>query len=272
MSDPTFKDLEHAGWLKKAAAYDDWFAKITRQAIEPMLDAVTGEYEGARLLDICSGTGHLAGAAARRGAVAEGLDFADTMVALAKANYPDIPFTGGDAENLPYDDSSFDAMVCGFGHLHFADADQAIAEAHRVLVPGGRYGFTVWCGPGQGAGLFKLIVDAVKEHGTTDVDLPPAPPLFRFADPEESRSTMERLGFADVETRVLDLIWEPARAEDILDMIYKSIVRTPMLFERQAPEARERIHEAIVQNAEEYRVNGMIRLPFPAALVTGTRR
>lgn len=271
MSGTTFKDLEHAGWRQKADAYDDWFANITRQAIEPTLDALARDYDGARLLDICTGTGHLAGAAARRGASVEGLDFAETMIEQAKRNYPDIAFTVGDAENLPYDDGAFDTVVCGFGHLHFADADRAISEAHRVLAKGGRYGFTVWCGPGQGAAMFKLIVDAVKAHGTTDVGLPPAPPLFRFADPEESRATLERLGFRGVETRVLALSWEAGSGEEILEMIYKSIVRTPMLFERQPPEARERIHQAIVENAEQYRDGGKLKLGFPATLVTASR-
>lgn len=271
MTGETFKDLELAGWRKKADAYDDWFAKITRQAIEPTLDALGGELKGKRLLDVCTGTGHMAGAAAKRGATAEGLDFAEAMVARAKANYPEIAFTVGDGEDLPYDDGAFDHAVCGFGHLHFGDADQAIREAHRVLAKGGRYGFTVWRGPDQGAALFKLIIEAVQQHGSTDVGLPPAPPLFRFADPEESRSTLERLGFAEVRTSVVDLVWEPARAEDILDMVYKSIVRTPMLFERQPPDVRERIHQAIVQNAERYRVGDTLRLDFPAALVTGTR-
>jgi hypothetical protein len=140
-----------------------------------------------------------------------------------------------------------------------------------VLAEDGRYGFTVWCGPGQGAAMFKLIIGAVKQHGTTDVGLPPAPPLFRFADPEESRSTLERLGFRDVESRVLDFVWEADSGEEILEMIYNSMVRTTLLFQRQTPDARERIHEAIIQNAEEYRAGNKLTLKFPATLVMATR-
>ena len=54
-------------------------------------------------------------------------------------------------------------------------------------------------------------------------------------------------------------------------MIYKSIVRTPILFERQTPKARERIHNAIVEGAEQYRKDGKLKLGFPATLVTATR-
>ena len=271
MAEPSYKDLEHAGWREKADAYDDWFARITRQAIEPALDAIADAYEGARLLDICTGTGHLAAAAAERGAVAEGLDFAETMVEQARHNYPDLTFTVGDAENLPYEAGSFDIVACGFGHLHFSDADKAIAEAARVLMPGGRYGFTVWCGPDQGGAMFKLIYEALKAHGNTDVGLPPAPPFYRFAKHENNRETLVGLGFRDVETQIIDLVWDAASGEEITEMIYKSIVRTPIMFERQTPEARERIHQAIIEGAEQYRDGNTLRLDFPATLVTATR-
>jgi len=271
MAEPSYKDLEHAGWREKAGAYDDWFARITRQAIEPALDAIADAYEGARLLDICTGTGHLAAAAAERGAVAEGLDFAETMVEQARHNYPDLTFTVGDAENLPYEAGSFEIVACGFGHLHFSDADKAIAEAARVLVPGGRYGFTVWCGPDQGGAMFKLIYEALKAHGNTDVGLPPAPPFYRFAKHENNRETLVGLGFRDVETQIIDLVWDAASGEEIIEMIYKSIVRTPIMFERQTPEARERIHQAIIEGAEQYRDGNTLRLDFPATLVTATR-
>ncbi len=102
----TFKDLEQDGWTKRADAYDDWFAIITRQAISPLLGALSTDYTNKRLLDICTGTGHFAYAAAEKGASVEGIDFADTMVSRAQANYPKISFRQGDAEALPYDDET----------------------------------------------------------------------------------------------------------------------------------------------------------------------
>ena len=89
--------------------------------------------------------------------------------------------------------------------LHIADADAAISQAHRVLKPDGRYGFSVWCGPAQGGVFFELVLGAIQEHGTLDVDLPPAPPIFRFADPEDSRQ-LEGAEFNAVATDVIDLV------------------------------------------------------------------
>lgn len=267
MGEKTFRDLEHQGWLEKADAYRNIFGKITEQAIAPIL-ATFGNLSGKRFLDICSGTGELTAEAAARGAAAEGLDFAGTMVANASQKYPGIPFRAGDAENLPYPDARFDAAACSFGVLHMTDADRALREARRVLKAGGRYTFTAWCGPDQGGDFFKLVMGAIREHGTLDVPLPPAPPMFRFADTGECTRALSQTGFAATSTASLQLVWQTDDSQAILELIYKSIVRLPMILRAQSEVARAQIHQAIVSGAELYRTRGVILLRFPAVLAT----
>lgn len=267
MGEKTFKDLEHQGWLAKASAYRDIFGRITEQAITPILDTFD-DLSRKRFLDVGCGTGELTAAAASRGAAAQGLDFAATMVEKASQKYPHIRFTEADAEQLPYPDASFDGVVCSFGLLHMANPDRALQEARRVLKAGGRYTFTVWCGPDQGSDFFKLVMDAIREHGTLDVPLPPAPPIFRFADTEECCRALRAAGFAAPAVQNLQLHWQTRDPEDILELIYKSVVRTPMILQAQTDDARERIHKAIVRGGEAYRVKDAIRLRFPAVLAT----
>lgn len=270
MTGDSFKAREQAGWREKAAAYDDMFTQISSQAIDPLLDGL-GELEGKRLLDIACGPGHLAAAAARQGAAAQGVDFADTMLAQARAKYPALTFSEGDAENLPFPEASFDAIACNFGILHFEDADAALAEAHRVLREGGRYGFTVWCSPDQGSDFMELVFGAVQAHGDLDVGLPPAPPMFRFADPAECVSAAKSAGFSDPQVSRLELSWTADTPEEILELIYKSIVRTPMLLEAQTPEVRARIHQAIVSGASKYQTDETIELSFPAMMTVAVK-
>jgi hypothetical protein len=78
----TFRDLELAGWHRKAGHWDDTLGAVTREAIAPLLDAVETT-SGVRLLDIACGTGALAATAAGRGAQVVGIDFAPAMVAEA---------------------------------------------------------------------------------------------------------------------------------------------------------------------------------------------
>lgn len=271
MTEPTFKDLELSGWSAKADAYDAWFAGVTRQAIEPLLDTLRGDYRGSRLLDVCCGTGHLAGEAAKRGADANGIDFAETMIARARKNYPHLHFETGDGEALGSADGAFDTVACAFGILHFADPARGVAEAHRVLRPGGRYGFTVWFGPSDGSEMTRLIGGAIKAHANLDIGLPEAPPMFRYAEPKAATALLQEAGFTQVDVKRLDLAWTCERPEDVLTMIYQSVVRTPMILERQTPEVREAVHREILEKAEDYRRDGQIRLAFPAAMVTATR-
>lgn len=266
----TFKELEQAGWVARAAAYDGSFARVTNQAIEPILNSF-GALEGKRLLDVACGPGRLAGAAAQRGALAEGLDFAATMVAEATRRHPQLTFTEGDAEHLPYDDGRFDCVACAFGLLHMERPESAVAEGYRVLRRGGRYTFTVWCTPAQGGELLGLILGAVQTHGTLDVALPPAPPFFRFSAADECCRVLTAAQFIAPTVSTIPLTLFGKRPQDVLEIIYKSTVRTPMLLEAQTTEARERIHEAILAGAAKYRTAEGIAIAIPAVMATATK-
>lgn len=66
-STQSFKDMEQSGWHAKAASYDDLVGPVTRDAMAPLLDAV-GVTAGSTVLDVASGPGYGAAAAAARGA------------------------------------------------------------------------------------------------------------------------------------------------------------------------------------------------------------
>ena len=78
-------------------------------------------------------------------------------------------------------------------------------------------------------------------------------------------------GFVDVQTRTIDLIWEPTRTEDLVEWIYKCGVRTTMMLERQTPEVRDSIHTAIMQSGEARRRNGTLRVSFAASIASAGR-
>ena len=267
MAGATFRELEHRGWLERAGVYRDIFGKITNQAIDPILDTY-GDLNGSRFLDVASGTGELAAAAAARGAEAQGVDFAATMVAVASDAHPAVTFHEGDAEALRFPDETYDAVSCSFGLLHMQEADRAIAEVRRVLKPGGRYTITSWCGPDAGGEFFGLLLGAVEEHGSLANPLPPAPPFFRFGDASECARALEAAGFEQPTSRVLPMVWVAEQPEEALDLIYKSVVRMPMILTAQSAPARKRIHDAILAGAERQRVGDTIRFAFPAAIST----
>lgn len=265
-----FGDFELSGWQKVATSYDGLFGQLTTQCALAVLDAV-GARAGVTLLDVATGPGYLAGAAAARGASVTGIDFSSTMVAEARARHPGVQFREANAEALPFPDASFDAVTIGFGLLHFPDPDGALAEAHRVLSVGGRIAFTVWA-PADKAVGFGLIAQAVQAHGELNVGLPEGPPFFRFSDPLECRRTLSDLGFVDVQTCEMTQVWRFASADAWIDGVAGTTVRTAALLRAQTDEARTRIRKALLSASGAYRAkDGGIELPMPAMLTSARR-
>ena len=264
-----FHDFEHAGWEQAAEHYADAFGNLTRQTAEPLLDAVRAR-AGTRILDVACGPGFIAAAAARRGAQVTGLDFSRAMIAMAERANPDVTFREGDAEALPFDPGSFDAVVMNFGLLHLARPDQAIAEARRVIAPGGRYGFTIWAAPEEAVG-FGMVLKAVETFGRTDVGLPEGPPFFRFSNAEECRRVMAGAGFEDIHVRTLPLTWVMPSPDAVFEAVMRGGVRTSAVLRAQTPAALDRIQLAVRQSVERYAKGDVFELPMPAVLASATR-
>jgi SAM-dependent methyltransferase len=264
-----FQQFEQTGWARAAEHYDGAFGALTIQTAGPMLDAVDAS-PGTRLLDVACGPGFIAAAAARRGAAVVGLDFAPAMIAAARQRNPSISFQEGDAAALPFDDERFDAVVMNFGLLHLARPDAALADAHRVLRPRGRYAFTVWASPDLAVG-FGLVLSAVEEFGQIDVPLPEGPPFFRFSAEEEVRRTLERTGFSAVSVRQLPLTWRLSSADAVFDAVSRGGVRTAAVLRAQTPAALAAIRAAVRHGVEAYKKDGAFLVPMPAVLASGTK-
>src|SRR4029434_10807893 len=186
----------------------------TAQSIGPLLDTA-GAAPGVRLLDVACGPGYVAAAASRRSSAVLGIDFSSAMVERASGLHPELEFRLGDAEKLDLPAGSFDAVVMNFGMLHLASPEKAIAEAFRVLRPGGRYAFTVWDVP-ERAVAFGIILQSIQTHGNMEVGLPSGPPFFRFSDPEESKRSLSAAGFVNTQTLHVPQVWRIESAEALL--------------------------------------------------------
>lgn len=259
-----FHDFEQRGWQRAATHYPNTFGALTAQAVEPLLDAARVG-AGTRVLDVATGPGYVAAAAARRGAHVVGIDFSPAMIDDARRRYPQVEFRAGDAETLADADASYDAVVMSFGLLHLEKPEAAIREAHRVVVAGGRYAVTAWAPPEQTVG-FGIVLDALKVHGRLDVGLPEGPPFFRFGEHAECRRSLAEAGFTNVEITTVPLVWRLRAADELFAAALDGGVRTSAIMRAQTPEALERVRQAIHDGAERYRDGDAIVLPMPCVL------
>ncbi len=263
-----FRSFELAGWETVAGTYADHWTSLTSQTIESLL-GVAQVTAGTTLLDVASGPGFVAAAAAERGAAVAGLDFSPLMADLARRSYPAVHYVIGDAEALPLRDNSRAAVVMNFGMLHLARPEHAIAEALRVLRPGGRYAFTVWATPEYAKG-FAIVLKAIEEHGNPNVPLPAGPPIFRFSDADTSRAALAEAGFVDINVERLPLVWRIRTPAAIFEGMHRGTPRTGAVLRAQTPEALAAIRAAVLADLAAYVEAGEVRLPMPAMLASAT--
>jgi demethylmenaquinone methyltransferase / 2-methoxy-6-polyprenyl-1,4-benzoquinol methylase len=164
---------------------------------------------GDRVLDAACGTGDLAVADLRAGAGrVTGLDFSEAMLARALRKAP-LDWVRGDMLALPFADGTFDAMTVGFGIRNVADIPLALAEARRVLRPGGRLAILEITQPrGLLRPFYRVWFDRIVPllgralpGGDAYSYLPAS--VKRFPAAEELASLLRESGFEDVRFRLL---------------------------------------------------------------------
>ena len=125
-----------------------------------LIDRV-GISPGQDVLDVATGTGNIALRAAAAGAQVTGLDLTPELFATARRRAAEqnlaVDWVEGDAEELPYEDESYDRVLSAFG-VQFAPRHEVVArELARVTRPGGRIGLVNWTPTGQIGELFKIM-------------------------------------------------------------------------------------------------------------------
>lgn len=264
-----FRNFEHAGWEGIPDEYHQAFGNLTAQAIGPLLDAARVK-NSVKFLDIASGPGYVAAAAANRGATVLGVDFSNAMIDQARRLHPGIDFREGDAEQLPLGNGLFDGAAMNFGILHLGYPEKALVEAHRVLRGGGRFAFSVWCNPKETIG-FGIVLRAVELHGEPRVELPEGPPFFRYSDPEECKRGLIAAGFESPNVIKVSQVWRLPAGNGLFDAMRNSTVRTAGLLRAQKPTVLNKIRDVMRAELERYTKGDFVELPMPALIASAVK-
>ncbi len=138
-----------AGQVSQSAAdiYEQFFIPALFSEWPQHVAAAAHIKPGDHVLDVACGTGvltrYVANGVGKAGAVV-GIDINEGMLAVARRKAPHVTWQHGAAEQLPFDDNQFDAVVSQFGLMFFEDQLQALREMFRVLRHGGHLAVAVW--------------------------------------------------------------------------------------------------------------------------------
>jgi SAM-dependent methyltransferase len=266
---PAFTEFERSGWNRVADGYHSFLGPVTARAVEPLLDlAAVGP--GVRVLDVATGPGYLAGAAAARGAEVVGVDLSTKILELARSIYPGVRFRPADAARLPFGPAEFDVVAAGFLLPHLADHDRVVAELCRVLATGGRVALSTWDRPDR-VPLLSLIASAVDAAGVEPPpDLPAGPPFFAYSDQTALAGLLERAGMTDVLLASHSFTHWVRSADALWDGILSGSVRTAALVAGQPLEVRVAVRAAFDRLVRPFSgADGSLELPVSVLLAVG---
>jgi ubiquinone/menaquinone biosynthesis C-methylase UbiE len=263
-----FNRFEAAGWEARAGSYA-FLTPITNRIVGPLL-ASAEVAKGAQVLDVGCGPGDLAAAAAALGADTVGIDVAPSMVRRAALAHPSIPFRVGSFEAIPAGEAAFDGVVGNFVLNHVGRPEVALAEACRVLRPGGWLALSTWDAPRRNR-VLGLVLDAVDSaNAPAPAGLPAGPTNFRTD--EELAALFRAAGFEAVGT---SLVMFEARASDVETLwrgVLDSAVRIPPLVTEQPLEVQAQIRQAFERLAMVHRrPDGSLAVPVAVQVTRGRR-
>lgn len=219
-------------------------------------------------LDVACGTGALTVRLARSGAKVTGLDLAPALIEtaqrLAAVEGLSIRFDVGDAENLPYEDGSFDVVTSSVGTIFAPDHAAVARELARVCRPGGRLVLGHWSSERGVVEIFRVMAP-----------FQPTPPPgagspFAWGD----RGYVENLLGDAFELRFEegDAPQRGESGEEVWDLFSTVYGPTRTLYESLEPERQEELRRAFVDLYEGFRGNEGVHQPRPYLVVLGRRR
>jgi ubiquinone/menaquinone biosynthesis C-methylase UbiE len=274
------RDVQRVTWAGLSASWEKWDSVIMDQlgpvgaSMIERLDIA----EDQQHLDVAAGTGEPGLSIARlspRGRVvltdlvAEMLD-----IAARRANaqrIANIETKVCSADDLPFDDATFDSVSVRFGYRFFPDLDKATAEFTRVLRPGGRLCASVWVKPEENPWTTIAMQAIAAEAEVAPAD-PDGPNMYRCAAPRYVTALYEGAGLRDVAEWDVDVELVTRSPEQYWEMISEHVSLAVVALRRVDEPTRERIRASAIAKVSAFEKDGRIRVPGIARCIVGTKQ
>jgi SAM-dependent methyltransferase len=273
------RDAQRATWAGLSASWEKWDSVIMDQ-LGPVGDAII---QGLDLsddqhhLDIASGTGEPGLSIANRSPKGRVVltDLVPEMLDVAARRAESQGITNVEtavcsADDLPFDDATFDSVSVRFGYMFFPDVAKATAEFARVLRPGGRLCASVWIEPEQNPWT-SIALQAIATEATLPPPDPDGPNMFRCAAPGWVGALYERAGLRDVVEWDVGVELVTRSPEEYWEMISEHVSLAVAALQHVDEGARERVRARAIEAVSAYEHDGQVRVPGLARCILGTK-
>jgi enediyne biosynthesis protein CalE5 len=269
-------------WRAAAAGWRAWFDVLEAEdggaAVSRTLVELARIGPGDAVLDVAAGYGEPGLTAAR--AVAPGgrvvcTDIAGEMLAFGRERaaverFDDVQFVECDAEELAFDQASFDAVLSRQGLQFLPDVAGVLARLRSFLRPSGRLAAAVW-GPPQ-AVQFAAPVPVIR----AELRLPPPPAgipgPFALADAGRLAELVEAAGFTDVQTGTVTAVYQTGSPQLATRWLRDVAPPISSLVDDQPPDVQQRVWAKVTQAWAPYTTaDGRVRLENQAVWVVGAK-
>jgi SAM-dependent methyltransferase len=240
----TIKGRQQMAW----SSADYGRVGVTLMLMGELLAEAADLKPGQRVLDVATGNGNAAIAAARRFCEVTGIDYVPMLLEegrkRAQAESLKVDFVEGDAEELPFEEASFDVVLSTLGVMFAPDQDKAAGELLRVVKPGGTIAMANWVPDGYVGGLFKTIGRYVP---------PPAglKPPFRWGTEEGLEELLEG-GISSVQSRRRTFLWRFGSARHHVEFMRGNYGPLKKAFGALDEEGQKGLEGDLIRLAESY--------------------
>jgi SAM-dependent methyltransferase len=267
----TWADLS-AGWEKWDSVIMEQMAPVSAAMIE-RLDLASDQQH----LDIAAGTGEPGLSIAQRcprGRVVL-TDLAAEMLDVAarrahSQGVTNIETRVCSADDLPFDDATFDSVSVRFGYMFFPELGDVTAELARVLKPGGRLCSSVWVRPDENPWT-AIAMQAIATEVTLAPPDPNGPNMFRCAAPGCVSALYAGAGLRDVDEWDVAVELVTRSAGEYWDMISEHVSLAVVALRGVDEPTRERIGARAIAAVRSFEKDGMVRVPGVARCIVGTK-
>ena len=270
---------QRAKWAELSAGWEKWDSVIVEQlgpvsaAMIECLDIA----EDHQHLDVAAGTGEPGLSIARlspKGRVVltdlvpEMLDIAARRAAAQRID--NVETQACSADDLPFDDNTFDGVSVRFGYMFFPDLAEATTEFARVLKSGGRLCSSVWVEP-EANPWTSIAMQAIASEVVVPLSDPNGPSMFRCAAPGYVSGLYEGAGLRDVAEWDVDVELVTESPEQYWEMISEHVSLAVAALQQVGNSALERIRATAIAKASVFERDGVVRVPGLARCIGGTK-